>query len=146
MFLSLKLNIMASKKTNTSKVSNVETALNHIQMTGLVTYDQWMEKDTVKSSFYFSPDNPAPKQVETFRSEGVGQQMSDGTFEFIRRKRVRSEAKLIKKLAHGRLSLNKDGAYRLTLTFEPGEDCVICEEMCGEAFCAAEVIKYRKMS
>ena len=135
---------MASKKTTTNKARKVEPTMNHIQMTGQANYDQWKEKDITKSSFYFSPDDPAPKQVAAFRSEGIGQQMSDGTFEFIRRKRVRSDAKLIKKLAHGRLSLNKDGAYRLTLTFEPGEDCEIYKEMCNEAFVAAEAVKTRE--
>ena len=59
---------------------------------------------TTASIFFFSPDAPVPQAVESFRKAGVGQQMSDGTFDFVVRPKVKSRSVLIRKLAHGRIS------------------------------------------
>ena len=64
----------------------------------------------------FCPDNPVPGVVEPFVMTGKGQLMRDGTFDFSpqppsRRRR----GTLLKKVAHGRLSATKDGAFLLTL-------------------------------
>ena len=64
----------------------------------------------------FCPDDPVPGVVEPFVMTGKGQLMRDGTFDFSpqppsRRRR----GTLLKKVAHGRLSATKDGAFRLTL-------------------------------
>ena len=45
----------------------------------------------------------------------MAQRLKNGTFDFITRKRKRSDSILIKKVDHGRLSLTKDGFYQLTL-------------------------------
>ena len=62
------------------------------------------------------PDDPVPGVVEPFVMTGKGQLMRDGTFDFSpqppsRRRR----GTLLKKVAHGRLSATKDGAFLLTL-------------------------------
>ena len=64
----------------------------------------------------FCPDDPVPGVVEPFVMTGKGQLMRDGTFDFSpqppsRRRR----GTLLKKVAHGRLSATKDGAFLLTL-------------------------------
>ena len=64
----------------------------------------------------FCPDDPVPGVVEPFVLTGKGQLMRDGTFDFSpqppsRRRR----GTLLKKVAHGRLSATKDGAFLLTL-------------------------------
>ena len=64
----------------------------------------------------FCPDDPVPGVVEPFVRTGKGQLMRDGTFDFSpqppsRRRR----GTLLKKVAHGRLSATKDGAFLLTL-------------------------------
>ena len=64
----------------------------------------------------FCPDDPVPGVVEPFVRTGKGQLMRDGTFDFSpqppsRRRR----GTLLKKVAHGRLSVTKDGAFLLTL-------------------------------
>ena len=64
----------------------------------------------------FCPDDPVPGGVEPFVMTGKGQLMRDGTFDFSpqppsRRRR----GTLLKKVAHGRLSATKDGAFLLTL-------------------------------
>ena len=64
----------------------------------------------------FCPDDPVLGVVEPFVMTGKGQLMRDGTFDFSpqppsRRRR----GTLLKKVAHGRLSATKDGAFLLTL-------------------------------
>ena len=64
----------------------------------------------------FCPDDPVPGVVEPFVMTGKGQLMRDGTLDFSpqppsRRRR----GTLLKKVAHGRLSATKDGAFLLTL-------------------------------
>lgn len=64
----------------------------------------------------FCPDDSVPGVVEPFVMTGKGQLMRDGTFDFSpqppsRRRR----GTLLKKVAHGRLSATKDGAFLLTL-------------------------------
>ena len=64
----------------------------------------------------FCPDNPVPGVVNPFVSNGKGQLMRDGTFDFSPLPpQKRRRGTLLKKVAHGRLSATKDGAYLLTL-------------------------------
>ena len=71
----------------------------------------------------FIPDNTEDlmltgwrrEMLTGWRREGVAQRLKNGTFDFITRKRKRSDSILIKKVDHGRLSLTKDGFYQLTL-------------------------------
>ena len=63
----------------------------------------------------FIPDNTEDLMLTGWRREGVAQRLKNGTFDFITRKRKRSDSILIKKVDHGRLSLTKDGFYQLTL-------------------------------
>ena len=53
----------------------------HVQIGGQAYYDD-------RKYFLFSPDAPVPQAVESFRKTGVGQQMSDGTFDFVVRPKV----------------------------------------------------------
>ena len=71
---------------------------------------------TDQKNVMFCPDDPVPGVVEPFVRTGKGQLMRDGTFDFSpqppsRRRR----GTLLKKVAHGRLSATKDGAFLLTL-------------------------------
>ena len=64
----------------------------------------------------FCPDNPVPGVVNPFVTNGKGQLMRDGTFDFSPLPpQKRRKGTLLKKVAHGRLSATKDGAYLLTL-------------------------------
>ena len=82
----------------------------HVQIGGQAYYDD-------RKYFLFSPDAPVPQAVESFRKAGVGQQMSDGTFDFVPQPRTKSRSVLIRKLAHGRISRTQDDAVQLTLKF-----------------------------
>ena len=64
----------------------------------------------------FCPDDPVPGVVEPFVMTGKGQLMRDGTFDFSPQPpSKRRRGTLLKKVAHGRLSATKDGAFLLTL-------------------------------
>ena len=107
------------KKVNKQQVNNQQVNNNgcqHVQLGGVAFYDEgkW---------FMFSPENEGVRnKVEGFRSPGIAQQLTDGTFDFMAKPRIRSQAELIRKLAHGRVSKTKDGAIQLTLK-------VFCDEV-----------------
>ena len=91
--------------------------------------------------FMFSPDEPVPDVVQRMRRmHGVAQQMTDGTFDFVAQPRVKAQSTLIKKLAHGRVSLTKDNAIQLTLKVMRNENINIAETIAAEAADAADAI------
>ena len=100
------------KKVNKQQVNNQQVNNNgcqHVQLGGVAFYDEG-------KCFMFSPENEGVRnKVEGFRSPGIAQQLTDGTFDFMAKPRIRSQAELIRKLAHGRVSKTKDGAIQLTL-------------------------------
>ena len=82
----------------------------------------------------FAPDYCVPDSVPRVRRMcGVAQQLTDGTFDFVAQPRIRSQSTLIKKLAHGRVSLTKDKAIQLTLKVTPSENINIAETIAAEA-------------
>ena len=100
------------KKANKQQVNNQQVNNNgcqHVQLGGVAFYDEG-------KCFMFSPENEGVRnKVEGFRSQGIAQQLTDGTFDFMAKPRIRSQSELIRKLAHGRVSKTKDGAIQLTL-------------------------------
>ena len=58
------------------------------------------------------PDNPSVGLVTPFRGLGYGQLLSNGSFDFTRRKRIRSKPE--KKTEFGSLSFGADGKDRYT--------------------------------
>ena len=99
--------------------NNFNEKVEHVQLGGQAFYDE-------SKFFMFSPDSPEVGLVRKFRSRGVGQQMADGTFDFVAKPVLRPESTLIKKLAHGRISATADGAIQLTLKVfkNEGLDCM----------------------
>ena len=93
------------KKVNKQQVNNqqvngqqVNNGSQHVQLGGMAFYDE-------SKCFLFAPnEHGGGEKVLGFRSQGVAQQLSDGTFDFVVKPRVRSQSVLIRKLAHGRLS------------------------------------------
>lgn len=117
----------------------------HAQLGGQAFYDRTSiisaEIKENTTLFMFCPDNPAPDQVIRFRVAGMAQQMSDGTFDFVAKKRIRARSTLIKKLAHGRASVTRDGAIQLTLKVWPEEGLAIADTIHREAAQAADAIR-----
>ena len=63
----------------------------HVQIEGMAFFDN-------RKYFMFSPDDPKPNQVSSFRTLGIVQQMSDGTVDFTVKGYPRSQSKLIRKV------------------------------------------------
>lgn len=136
-----KLNIMIKDINNnansTSANSTTNNQLNscqHVQLGGIAFYDE-------SKYFLFSPDEPVPDVVQRMRRmHGVAQQMTDGTFDFVAQPRQKSQSKLIRKLAHGRVSKTKDGAIQLTLKITANENINIAQAIAIESAEATDAI------
>lgn len=129
------------KKVNNQQVNNqqvngqqVNNGSQHVQLGGMAFYDE-------SKCFLFAPnEHGGGEKVLGFRSHGVAQQLSDGTFDFVSKPRVRSQSELIRKLAHGRLSKTKDGAIQLTLKVFCDEGINIGSALMKEAEEAADAL------
>jgi hypothetical protein len=125
------------KKVNNQQVNNQQVNNNgcqHVQLGGMAFYDE-------SKCFLFAPnEHGGGEKVQGFRSQGVAQQLSDGTFDFVVKPRIRSQAELIRKLAHGRLSKTKDGAIQLTLKVFCDEGINIGSTLVKEAEEAADAL------
>ena len=109
------------------------TAAQHTQLCGMASYDE-------SKYFLFSPDEPVAGQLPRFRCQGIAQQMTDGTFDFVAKPHLKPQSQLIKKLAHGRVSKTKDGAIQLTLKVFCDEGENIAEAIYKEARIARDAI------
>lgn len=129
------------KNVNNQQVNNqqvngqqVNNGSQHVQLGGMAFYDE-------SKCFLFAPnEHGGGEKVQGFRSQGVAQQLSDGTFDFVVKPRVRSQSVLIRKLAHGRLSKTKDGAIQLTLKVFCYEGINIGSTLVKEAEEAADAL------
>ena len=114
--------------------NNLFNGCQHVQLGGMAFYDD-------SRCFMFSPDEPVPDVVQRMRRmHGVAQQMTDGTFDFVAQPRLKSQSQLIKKLAHGRVSLTKDNAIQLTLKVMPDENVNIGQAIALESAEAVDAI------
>ena len=129
------------KNVNNQQVNNqqvngqqVNNGSQHVQLGGMAFYDE-------SKCFLFAPnEHGGGEKVQGFRSQGVAQQLTDGTFDFVVKPRVRSQSELIRKLAHGRLSKTKDGAIQLTLKVFCNEGINIGSTLVKEAEEAADAL------
>ena len=129
------------KKVNNQQVNNqqakgqqVNNGCQHVQLGGMAFYDE-------SKCFLFAPnEHGGGEKVQGFRSQGVAQQLTDGTFDFVSKPRIRSLSELIRKLAHGRLSKTKDGAIQLTLKVFCDEGINIGSALVKEAEEAADAL------
>lgn len=117
----------SKKNVNNNTTNNQFNGCNHVQLGGMAHYDE-------RRYFMFAPDDPVQNTVQRVRRMcGVAQQMTDGTFDFVPKPHVKAQSKLIKKLAHGRISLTKDKAIQLTLKVMANENINIAEAIAAEA-------------
>ena len=117
-----------TNSTNANGMTNNQlNSCQHVQLGGIAFYDE-------SKYFLFSPDEPVPDVVQRMRRmHGVAQQMTDGTFDFVAQPRQKSQSKLIRKLAHGRVSKTKDGAIQLTLKIFADEQINVAEAIMKES-------------
>ncbi len=106
----------------------------HLQKQGMAMYDNR------NCNFLFLPDNPVAGTTAAFRGVGVAQMLRDGTFDFVRQPRLRTQSELIRKLAHGRVSKTKDGAIQLTLKVYRDEGANIGQTIAEEAEQARQAV------
>lgn len=124
---------VSSRKTIQNMKKNVNKQ-QHVQLGGMAFYDE-------SKCFLFAPnEHGGGEKVQGFRSQGVAQQLTDGTFDFVSKPRIRSQSVLIRKLAHGRLSKTKDGAIQLTLKVFCDEGINIGSTLVKEAEEAADAL------
>lgn len=124
---------VSSRKTIQNMKKNVNKQ-QHVQLGGMAFYDE-------SKCFLFAPnEHGGGEKVQGFRSQGVAQQLTDGTFDFVSKPRIRSQSVLIRKLAHGRLSKTKDGAIQLTLKVFCDEEINIGSTLVKEAEEAADAL------
>ena len=121
--------------SQTTKIMKTrKTTSQHTQLSGTGVFDN-------NKYFTFNPDAQVNGVVPGFRRRGHGQQLPNGTFSFVADEPShRSQATMIKKLLHGKVSLTKNGLYQLTLRFSPTEKKIINVAMLNEAGEAAEAI------
>ena len=98
---------------------------NKFQQGGIAFYDN-------RKYFMFSPDMAVPFTTPAYSRRGVAQQMSDGSFHFVADKSRTRRTRLIKKLAHGRLTETPEGVVRLTLTASKDEGIDLRNAFIGE--------------
>lgn len=116
-----------NNNSDNNTTNNQFNGCNHVQLGGMAHYDE-------RRYFMFAPDDPVQNTVQRVRRMcGVAQQMTDGTFDFVPKPHVKAQSKLIKKLAHGRISLTKDKAIQLTLKVMANENINIAEAIAAEA-------------
>jgi len=127
----MKMNINAQQLNG---CEHVETHDEHVQIEGMAFYDN-------RKYFLFSPDDPKPGMVPTFRSRGIVQQMSDGTLDVQVRDFPRAQSKLIKKFAHGRASETKDGGIQIFLKVFLHENENIVKVMREESRLAVKAVE-----
>ena len=121
-----------NKQVNNQQVNN--NGCQHVQLGGMAFYDE-------SKCFLFAPnEHGGGEKVQGFRSQGVAQQLGDGTFDFVAKAKPRSQSKLIKKLAHGRVSKTKDNAVQLTLKVYSDEGVNIGKALVKEAREAANAV------
>lgn len=127
-------NLIMGKKTNDMMAHSHHDGCHHVQLGGMAYYGD-------RFTFMFAPCDPVPDVARRMRpTRGVAQQMTDGTFDFVARPRVKTQSTLIKKLAHGRVSLTKDKAIQLTLKVTRNENVNIAEAIAAESKEAAMAI------
>ena len=98
------------------------------EKTGICTYSE-------NHTLIFTPDFCIPGDVECTTAKGKLNMLADGTFQFDELpKRIRYRTKLIKKLAHGRISETHDGAFLLTLKVFKDEDVNVKDTLWDEAY------------
>lgn len=128
-----------SNSFNGSDVNNsFNTSQNdHTQLGGTVMYFN-------AGNYHFisiRPDNPVPDQVAAFRRCGTIHQLSNGNVDVIVQPSKRSQAELIKKVAHGRVSHTIDNCVQLTVKISCCEGINISETIAEEALIAAKAVR-----
>lgn len=91
--------------------------------------------------FTFLPTDPVDGRMRGYRRGGTGRLHADGTFRFSAEPLHRSQARLILKLPHGRLSETRRKEILLTLRVSPGDQAKPDHAIVSEAIAAAQELR-----
>lgn len=106
----------------------------------IVTVD---ENKKVRNIQFLPDDEMAPVLEVGSHSYGSLQQLSNGAFDYVASKRAqRAQSTLLRKVAHGRISATRDGAYQLTLKVFKREGLDVRETLTREAFELLNNVKF----
>lgn len=89
----------------------------------------------------FVPDNSVPRPELRYRCNGKLQSYADGTIEFTRNTRKRSQARELLKTDNGRLSLTLDNYYLITIRIPADTLNKVSQIIKDEAMMMAEVME-----
>lgn len=95
----------------------------------------------MKQHVLFVPDNPAARPELRYRCNGKLQSYADGTIEFTRSTRKRSQARELLKTDNGRLSLTLDNYYLITIRIPADTLNKVSQIIKDEAMMMAEVME-----
>ena len=89
----------------------------------------------------FLPDNPVPRPELKYRCNGKLQSFDDGTLEFTRTTRKRSQARELVKTDNGKLSLTLDNYYLVSIRIPADTLNKVSQIIRDEAMMMAEVME-----
>lgn len=95
----------------------------------------------MKQHVLFVPDNPAARPELRYRCNGKLQSFEDGTIEFTRSTRKRSQARELVKTDNGRLSLTLDNYYLITIRIPADTLNKVSQIIKDEAMMMADVME-----
>jgi hypothetical protein len=129
--------LASPRKFNQKMTKNINKHCKMVQISGqmVFTHDE-RENEYVQ----FIPDNTEELMLTGWRRRGIGQQLRNGSFDFLAKKYVKSHSILLKKVRHGRLSRTKDGFIQLTLKIAVTENVDMKKVFRMEAKEATEVL------
>ncbi|MBR4730581.1 MAG: hypothetical protein IK075_10045 [Prevotella sp.] len=99
------------------------------------------EGDNQQPYIQFCPEKTEGEVVKQVRGEARVNVLSSGAYDVSFIKRIRSAAKVLKKLLHGCLSKTKDGAVQLTIKVFNPESQDVPRILVNEAYEAADYYK-----
>lgn len=98
----------------------------------------------MKQHVLFVPDNPAERPELRYRCSGRLQSFADGTVEFVRSTRKRSQARELVKTDNGRMSLTLDNYYLITIRIPADSLQNVSNIIRDEAMMMAEIMEGEK--
>lgn len=117
---------MSKEVTVNVNVNSASDKPQHVQLSGQAFFDE-------DRFSFFVPNNPRTSLLPGIIRRGRLQQLTDGTIDFVVTPWSRTRSRLLRKVAHGRLSQTVAGAVRLTLEVGCNEGLDVAETMRREA-------------
>ena len=130
--------LASPRKFNQKMSKEINKHCKMVQISGQMVFT----KDERSNEYVqFIPDNTTGITMPSWRRNGIGQQLRNGSFDFMAKKHEKSKSILLKKVKHGRLSRTKDGFIQLTLKIALSENVDMKKVFRKETKEATEVLE-----